>query len=155
MPIHRLAAHDNSVTSLQFDDARIVSGGSDGRVKIWDTHTGVLVRELSQPAEAVWRVAFESERCVVLASRAGRTVMEVWGFSPEREGEDGDGDEDEGEMGRERERERGIAGVGVGAEETDLDMLDVDDNDSDGEGGDAGLGDFQTCDVGGVEDMAD
>ena len=81
-PEHRLAAHDNSVTSLQFDAARIVSGGSDGRVKVWDRRTGALVRELSQPAEAVWRVAFEDERCVVLASRQGRTVMEVWDFSP-------------------------------------------------------------------------
>ena len=85
-PIHRLAAHDNSVTSLQFDDSRIVSGGSDGRVKIWDTHTGALIRELSQPAESVWRVAFESERCVVMASRGGRTIMEVWDFSPPAEG---------------------------------------------------------------------
>lgn len=81
-PIHRLAAHDNSVTSLQFDDARIVSGGSDGRVKIWDTGSGALIRELSQPAEAVWRVAFESERCVVMACRSGRTIMEVWDFTP-------------------------------------------------------------------------
>ena len=75
--IHRLAAHDNSVTSLQFDDARIVSGGSDGRVKVWDLRTGMLVRELSTPAEAVWRVAFEDEKAVILASRAGRTIMEV------------------------------------------------------------------------------
>lgn len=85
-PIHRLAAHDNSVTSLQFDDYRIVSGGSDGRVKIWDLATGMLIRELSQPAEAVWRVAFESERCVVMASRGGRTTMEVWDFAPPPEG---------------------------------------------------------------------
>ena len=115
-PIHRLAAHDNSVTSLQFDDSRIVSGGSDGRVKIWDTNTGQMVRELSQPAEAVWRVAFESERCVVLASRGGRTVMEVWDFAPEgedvggsggaemeedAEGDGGDGNLDEGGEGKE------------------------------------------------------
>ncbi|QSS57264.1 F-box and WD repeat-containing protein [Histoplasma capsulatum var. duboisii H88] len=80
--IHRLAAHDNSITSLQFDDNRIVSGGSDGRVKIWNLRTGQLVRELSQPAEAVWRVAFEDEKAVVMATRAGRTVMEVWSFAP-------------------------------------------------------------------------
>lgn len=86
-PIHRLAAHDNSVTSLQFDESRIVSGGSDGRVKIWDLASGALIRELSQPAEAVWRVAFERERCVVMASRGGRTVMEVWDFTPPGEGE--------------------------------------------------------------------
>ncbi|KAK4915981.1 hypothetical protein LTR66_017049, partial [Elasticomyces elasticus] len=81
-PIHRLAAHDNSVTSLQFDDSRIVSGGSDGRVKVWDLARGNLVRELGAPAEAVWRVVFEEEKAVVLASRAGKTVMEVWSFAP-------------------------------------------------------------------------
>lgn len=76
-PIHRLAAHDNSVTSLQFDDTRIVSGGSDGRVKVWDLKKGTLVRELSSPAEAVWRVVFEEEKAVIMASRVGKTVMEV------------------------------------------------------------------------------
>ncbi|OAQ95076.1 F-box and WD repeat-containing protein [Purpureocillium lilacinum] len=84
-PIHRLAAHDNSVTSLQFDDTRVVSGGSDGRVKIWDLKTGHLVRELIAQGEAVWRVAFEDEKCVALALRHGRTVMEVWSFSPPEE----------------------------------------------------------------------
>ncbi|KAM0568160.1 hypothetical protein ACHAP9_005624 [Verticillium nonalfalfae] len=84
-PIHRLAAHDNSVTSLQFDEARVVSGGSDGRVKIWDVKTGHLIRELIAQGEAVWRVAFEDEKCVALALRHGRTIMEVWSFSPPAE----------------------------------------------------------------------
>ncbi|KAF2025395.1 F-box/WD repeat-containing protein pof1 [Setomelanomma holmii] len=83
--IHRLAAHDNSVTSLQFDNTRIVSGGSDGRVKVWDVKNGTLVRELSSPAEAVWRVVFEEEKAVIMASRGGRTIMEVWDFSPPAE----------------------------------------------------------------------
>jgi len=90
--IHRLAAHDNSVTSLQFDNTRIVSGGSDGRVKVWDVKNGTLVRELSSPAEAVWRVVFEEEKAVIMASRGGRTIMEVWDFSPKMEGGDGEGE---------------------------------------------------------------
>ncbi len=81
-PIHRLAAHDNSVTSLQFDDVRVVSGGCDGRVKVWDLKTGHLVRELSAPADAVWRVAFEDEKAVIMASRSGRTIMEVGFLAP-------------------------------------------------------------------------
>lgn len=75
-PIHRLAAHDNSVTSLQFDDTRVVSGGSDGRVKVWDVKTGHLVRELIT-AESVWRVVFEDEKCVAVANRGSRVTMEV------------------------------------------------------------------------------
>ncbi|KAI1868227.1 hypothetical protein JX265_007050 [Neoarthrinium moseri] len=83
-PIHRLAAHDNSVTSLQFDDTRVVSGGSDGRVKVWDVKTGHLVRELIT-AESVWRVVFEDEKCVAVANRGNRVMMEVWSFSPPEE----------------------------------------------------------------------
>jgi WD40 repeat protein len=93
-PIHRLAAHDNSVTSLQFDTARIVSGGSDGHVKVWDLHTGVLVRELGAPADQVWRVVFEREKAVVLSQRGGRTVMEVWDFAPPADDTDLDTDLD-------------------------------------------------------------
>ncbi|KAL4948486.1 WD40-repeat-containing domain protein [Aspergillus filifer] len=81
-PIHRLAAHDNSVTSLQFDNNRIVSGGSDGRVKVWSLQTGQMLRELSTPSETVWRVAFEEDKAVIMSSKSGRTVMEVWSFSP-------------------------------------------------------------------------
>ena len=114
-PIHRLAAHDNSVTSLQFDDARIVSGGSDGRVKIWDTNTGALIRELSQPAEAVWRVAFESERCVVMASRGGRTIMEVWDFTPPAE------------AGEVEDEERSVEMRGDGGQEGDQEMVDMEE----------------------------
>lgn len=33
--IHRLCAHDNSVTCLQFDERFIVTGGNDGRIKLW------------------------------------------------------------------------------------------------------------------------
>jgi F-box and WD-40 domain protein CDC4 len=62
---------------LQFDETRVVSGGSDGRVKVWDLKSGQLVRELSSPADAVWRVAFEEEKCVIMASRSNRTIMEV------------------------------------------------------------------------------
>lgn len=75
--LHRLCAHDNSVTCLQFDDRFIVSGGNDGRVKLWDLRTGAFIRELSKPCEAVWRVTFKDDKCVVLCKRGGKTVMEV------------------------------------------------------------------------------
>lgn len=126
-PIHRLAAHDNSVTSLQFDDARIVSGGSDGRVKIWDLKTGQLIRELSQPAEAVWRVAFEEERSVVLASRGGKTVMEVWDFAPPGEQDEMSVDSgvDEVMYGVESGHDSETASLKQEDEEGNVDMVDA------------------------------
>lgn len=75
--LYRLCAHDNSVTCLQFDDRFIVSGGNDGRVKLWALRTGAFVRELTKPCEAVWRVTFKDDKCVVLLKRGGKTVMEV------------------------------------------------------------------------------
>ncbi|KAK9458203.1 WD40-repeat-containing domain protein [Dipodascopsis uninucleata] len=80
--IHRLAAHDNSVTTLQFDEHRIVTGGSDGRVRVWDINTGHHIRDLPCTFEAVWRIAFEGDKVVILASRQNRTHMEVISFSP-------------------------------------------------------------------------
>jgi F-box and WD-40 domain protein CDC4 len=81
--VHRLCAHDNSVTCLQFDDRYIVSGGNDGCVKLWDVETGHTVRQLTRPCDAVWRVAFRNDKCVILCQRKGRTMLEVIGFRPE------------------------------------------------------------------------
>lgn len=101
--IHRLCAHDNSVTCLQFDDRFIVTGGNDGRIKLWgkpsshavsqpcakltrrpfaDFKTGAFIRELAEPCEAVWRVTFRDDRCVILCRREGRTLMDVRTFRP-------------------------------------------------------------------------
>lgn len=38
--IYRFVVYDNSVMSFQFDEIRVVSGGSDGCVKIWDLKIG-------------------------------------------------------------------------------------------------------------------
>ena len=89
--LHRLCAHDNSVTCLQFDDRFIVTGGNDGRVKLFDFKTGTptplcltstltcrtlgqFIRELAEPCEAVWRITFRDDKCVILCKRQGRTV---------------------------------------------------------------------------------
>ncbi|KLO10951.1 WD40 repeat-like protein [Schizopora paradoxa] len=78
----RIAAHDSSVTALQFDKDFIVTGGADGRVRLYDTPTGNFVRDLTEPAEAVWKVAFKHDKCAILCKRAGKTVMEIWSYRP-------------------------------------------------------------------------
>jgi F-box and WD-40 domain protein CDC4 len=44
--------------------------------------TGQLVREMTTPCEAVWRVSFREDRCVIMCRRGGRTAMEIWTFRP-------------------------------------------------------------------------
>ncbi|KAI5120949.1 hypothetical protein M0805_001654 [Coniferiporia weirii] len=83
----RIAAHDSSVTALQLDAHWLVTGGNDGRVRLYDARTGAYVRELTEPAEAVWKVAHKYDKCVVMCKRAGKTVMEIWSFRP-GEGDD-------------------------------------------------------------------
>ena len=58
---HRICAHDNSVTCLQFNDRFMVTGGNDGRVKLWDFQSGAFIREMVEPSEAVWKMAFKDD----------------------------------------------------------------------------------------------
>ena len=80
--LQRIAAHDSSVTSLQFNNNFLVTGGNDGRVRLFETQTGNHVRELSDPSESVWKVAYGKETCAVMCKRAGNTVMEIWSMKP-------------------------------------------------------------------------
>jgi len=76
--LHRIAAHDSSVISLQFDKNFLVTGGNDGRVKLYETETGNYVRELNEPGECVWKVAFVKYTCAIMCKRGGKTVVEIW-----------------------------------------------------------------------------
>ncbi|KAJ7281976.1 WD40 repeat-like protein [Mycena rebaudengoi] len=105
-PLHRIAAHDSSVTSLQFDARWLVTAGNDGRVRLWEIATGAYVRELSEGGESVWKVCFGGgsedaemglgdaggaaegghdgggDVIAVMCKRAGKSVMEIWSFRP-------------------------------------------------------------------------
>ncbi|KAG8922003.1 hypothetical protein FRC02_012216 [Tulasnella sp. 418] len=80
--LFRLCAHDNSVTCLQFDDRFLITGGNDGHVKLFEMGTGLPIRELTEPCEAVWRVNFKHDKCVIMCKRGGKTVMEILSFRP-------------------------------------------------------------------------
>ncbi|KAG2042761.1 WD40-repeat-containing domain protein [Suillus americanus] len=80
--LQRLAAHDSSVTSLQFDANFLITGGNDGRVRVFETQTGTWVRDLSERSESVWKVLYKKGVCAIMCKRAGKTVMEIWTFKP-------------------------------------------------------------------------
>ena len=81
-PIRKIVAHDSSVTALQIDSRFLVTGGCDGRVRLFETAAGSMVRDLTEPAEAVWKVVHKNDVCVIMCKRMGKTVMEIWSFRP-------------------------------------------------------------------------
>ncbi len=57
--LERIPAHAGSVSALAFhpDDARLLSGGADGRVRLWD-EDGELAREVENAGEPACSLAF-------------------------------------------------------------------------------------------------
>lgn len=62
-----------------------MTGGNDGRIKLWDMQTGAFIRELVEPCEAVWRVTFRNDHALLLVKRNSRTSMELLSFRPTAE----------------------------------------------------------------------
>ena len=60
----------------------MVTGGSDGLVKLWDVTTGRFLRYLCEPCETVWSVRFDDDTCVILAKRHGKCVVEIMSLRP-------------------------------------------------------------------------
>lgn len=50
-----------------------------------DFKTGAFIRELADPCDAVWRIAFRDDKCVILCRRGGATLMDVRTFRPSEE----------------------------------------------------------------------
>jgi F-box and WD-40 domain protein CDC4 len=70
------------VTTLQFDENFLVTGGNDGRVRLFETKTGKYVRDLTELAESVCKVGYVGNVCAIVCRRARKTVMEVWSHDP-------------------------------------------------------------------------
>jgi WD40 repeat protein len=59
------------------DGARIVTGGEDKMIKLWDATNGQLVRTLEGHLSGVWSVAFSPDGSRVLSGSADKT-MKLW-----------------------------------------------------------------------------
>ncbi|KAH9939287.1 WD40 repeat-like protein [Epithele typhae] len=42
-----------------------------------------FVRDLCEPGESVWKVAYTRETCAIFCKKAGKMVVELWSFKPE------------------------------------------------------------------------
>ncbi|KAH9899432.1 WD40 repeat-like protein [Cubamyces lactineus] len=110
--VQRLAAHDSSVSGLQLDERFLVTSGNDGRVRLYEFEferaaragsgggasgsagggaggtRGVgeaqctFVRDMCEPSESVWKVAYTRETCAILSKKSGKMVVEIWSFKP-------------------------------------------------------------------------
>ena len=41
------------------------------------------VRDMCEPSESVWKVAYTRETCAVLCKKAGKMVVEIWSYKPD------------------------------------------------------------------------
>jgi hypothetical protein len=67
--------HARSVSSVQFDERRIVSGSPDWSVRVWDRVTGQCVEELEEHMRGVFAVRFDRQK---LVSGGGDRLVKVW-----------------------------------------------------------------------------
>lgn len=78
--IWKVEAHQYSVTSMQHHDSKIASGGSDGKVRVWDSNDGKLLQELIS-SNAVWQVRWTGNALLALMSKdsdsARKVIMKV------------------------------------------------------------------------------
>lgn len=74
-------AHAFSVSAMSIKDKVLLTGGADGKIRIWGLEGGELLREIEETYDAVYDVAFQEDlvgnEIVVVASRNGRTVLDV------------------------------------------------------------------------------
>jgi WD40 repeat protein len=73
-------AHRFSVSAMCVKDNRLLTSGADGRIRIRQLETGVLLREIEETYDAVYDTAFgdvAGKDIVAIGSRNGRAILDV------------------------------------------------------------------------------
>lgn len=78
--LHILEGHRGAITCFYNDDDKIVSG-SERTLKLWNVHTGELVRNLLDDVNGIWQVKFDACRCIAATKRGKNTYIEVIDFN--------------------------------------------------------------------------
>ncbi|KIW57806.1 hypothetical protein, variant [Exophiala xenobiotica] len=77
-------AHEFGVVSLEAENGYVLSGSSDGTVKLWHLESATLVGAVGKKAEAVWMAGFGKgqHENIVVALKEDDAFLDVWPFSP-------------------------------------------------------------------------
>jgi len=73
--IYSISAHTGAVTSLACDGSSILTGGSDGRIRLWDSKSGTLTQEVNGVSDAVYMVDFVPHGTVAAFRQEGKTML--------------------------------------------------------------------------------
>lgn len=76
----QLEGHVGSVLCLQFDDTKVVSGSSDGTVRVWDLKSGECLQTLDDHEQSVLHLKFLGDRLVTCSK--DKTVI-LWKLNRE------------------------------------------------------------------------
>ncbi|KAH8687654.1 WD40-repeat-containing domain protein [Tricladium varicosporioides] len=72
-----IKAHENSITSMQARGSSIVTGSSDGRVRMWDLKTGQLLEELAI-SDVVWKTGYAGDDVVAVLLKDDEVMLQIW-----------------------------------------------------------------------------
>lgn len=80
--ISSLAAHENAVRGFFLTSQRVVSGGMDGCVWIWNRTDGTILREMREQVRAVWHLVSDTHTvALALLVEEGKHLIEIWDAS--------------------------------------------------------------------------
>ncbi|XP_051149790.1 autophagy-related protein 16 [Andrographis paniculata] len=81
----RIPAHEGGCSSILFEynSGKLVSGGQDKAIKMWDTNTGSLTRTLNGCLGSVLDICITHDNKTVIAASSGNTLY-VWDVSSGR-----------------------------------------------------------------------
>jgi WD40 repeat protein len=80
--ISTLAAHENAVRGFFLTNQRMVSGGMDGYVRVWNRPDGTISQEMREEVRAVWHlVSNPTTIALALLVESGKHLIEIWDAS--------------------------------------------------------------------------
>ena len=69
MDVRQRCLWQGTITALQFDDYKLITGSDDGTVKLWDMTTGRFVCNLLVHGRVIWRIQFNASTLAIALER--------------------------------------------------------------------------------------